>query len=143
MMIGMSMRFGGHRFSRALSSARSGVPGDRKGSDRSPDAAPGGGRQRHQSWVNPRCKFKVQRVRLARALDLDLDLAPAALAEAQHGQHAPREVTQHDRQPDVRRHQRPRALDEQCTMPIGTAICEARVMNSGLRVSPVPCKPPV
>ena len=28
-------------------------------------------------------------------------------------------------------------------MPIGTAICDARVMKSGLRVSPVPCRPPV
>ena len=28
-------------------------------------------------------------------------------------------------------------------MPIGTAICDASVMNSGLRVSPVPCSPPV
>ena len=28
-------------------------------------------------------------------------------------------------------------------MPIGTAICDASVMKSGLRVSPVPCRPPV
>ena len=28
-------------------------------------------------------------------------------------------------------------------MPIGTATCDASVMKSGLRVSPVPCKPPV
>ena len=72
----------------------------------------------------------------------DLNRPPLALAESRDGEHAAGEMTQHDRQPDI----------DGCSwriawitvhMPIGTAICDASVMNSGLRVSPVPCNPPV
>ena len=47
-----------------------------------------------------------------RALHFDLDMPPLALPEAQHAQHAAREVTEHDREPDVGRLQTTRRLDD-------------------------------
>ena len=47
-----------------------------------------------------------------RSLNLHLDVPPFALPEADHAQHAPREVAQHNRHPDVCRMQRAEHLDE-------------------------------
>jgi hypothetical protein len=51
-------------------------------------------------------------------------------------------VAEHDGQPDVAGLERPEALQHRA-QPSGTAICDTSVMNSGLFVSPVPCRPPV
>ena len=37
----------------------------------------------------------------------------------------------------------PRPAANQVHQPIGTTTCETMEMYSGLRVSPVPCRPPV
>ena len=53
-----------------------------------------------------------------RPTDIDRDLSPFAPAESEHAERTAREVTDHDREPDVRRLQPSRRL-KRCAEPDG------------------------
>ena len=73
--------------------------------------------------------------------DVDLDVAPLALAETGHAQARPRYVAEHDRQPDVRRLQAARRLDPGAEADRGPGPATGWRCRAGCACPPCPAVP--